>query len=128
MTDSSANGSEAILNALLVNSTPKRATANIREFFVRIDRDFVEMSGQIHHKTTLGRRCCRNAVPASANSDGEIVGGCVADCGSDVEAVNMNGLSRKHILDAVDASVGRLGTYMSLSSQSRQECPDVPHA
>lgn len=33
---------------------------------------------------------------------------------NDGEQVNQNGLSRKHILDAVDRSVERLGTYIDV--------------
>ena len=33
---------------------------------------------------------------------------------NDGDMVNQTGLSRKHILDAVDASVARLGTYIDV--------------
>ena len=45
---------------------------------------------------------------------------------NDGSMVNRVGLSRKHILDAVDASVKRLGTYIDVLQIHRFD-PDVPH-
>ena len=39
--------------------------------------------------------------------------------------VNRIGLSRKHIFDAVDASIARLGTYLDVLQIHRLD-PDVP--
>lgn len=42
-----------------------------------------------------------------------------------LNAINRHGLSRKHIMDAVDASVERLGTYIDLYQIHRYD-PDTP--
>lgn len=44
---------------------------------------------------------------------------------NDGEMVNRAGLSRKHIFDAVKASVKRLGTYIDVLQIQRMD-PDVP--
>jgi aryl-alcohol dehydrogenase-like predicted oxidoreductase len=44
---------------------------------------------------------------------------------NDGELVNRVGLSRKHIFDAVQASVKRLGTYIDVLQIQRMD-PDVP--
>jgi aryl-alcohol dehydrogenase-like predicted oxidoreductase len=45
---------------------------------------------------------------------------------NDGRMVNRVGLSRKHIFDAVEASVKRLGTYIDVLQIQRMD-PDVPH-
>ena len=45
---------------------------------------------------------------------------------NDGRFVNRVGLSRKHIFDAVQASMRRLGTYVDVLQIQRPD-PDVPH-
>jgi aryl-alcohol dehydrogenase-like predicted oxidoreductase len=64
---------------------------------------------------------CRFATSASGDPQLSVFAASI----NDGEMVNKAGLSRKHIFDAVQASVKRLGTYIDVLQIQRMD-PDVP--
>lgn len=64
------------------------------------------------HKLVILSKCYFGVKPADADGNLEPIGPAVTT--NDGAMVNEVGLSRKHILDAVDASVARLGTYIDV--------------
>lgn len=77
------------------------------------------------HKLVILSKCFFGVIPADEDGNLEPIGPTVMT--NDGAMVNEVGLSRKHILDAVDASVARLGTYIDVLQIHRlgehEPCP-----
>lgn len=95
---SQGKSEEIIGKAIIQYKIPREKLVLLSKVFFGVDEEVVMKDGQIN-------------FGAAMNNDGAMV--------------NRVGLSRKHILDAVDASVTRLGTYIDVLQIHRFD-PEVP--
>jgi hypothetical protein len=73
MVDGPGYAGQSMLNSLIFDSSPQRASSHARGALLRIDDRIVEIAREVDYEAVFGRRGTRRAMAAAASRNMEVV-------------------------------------------------------
>lgn len=74
MVDAPTGSGKPVLDSLFVDGTPDRTSPSIRQLFLSIDANGVQIAGQVDHDPAFGRRGAGGAMATTTNDDRDLTG------------------------------------------------------